>query len=229
MSRMNAAFVGLAILSLAAIPSAVLAGNASASSYSYGYDDEADRLSWALVSGNDKSTSDMDEMDSLDKLKSEYGDEFLYVRQGQDRYVIRDRGLLERAHRATEAVGDAGRAIGESAMMRVKLALGDSREGRERARLARRIARISRDIARRERDGEDTEDLEKQQEELQQQIDEMGNETHDSAESRQDEARSRDASRRMREATRHLREEMRDILHDAKARHLATRVGSDWK
>ncbi len=208
MSRTNAAFVAFAILSLAALPSAVLAPGASAGSYSYGYDDEANRLSWALVSGHNTSTSSTDDMDSLDKLKSEYGDEFLYIRQGVGRYVIRDRALMERAHRATEEVGEAGRAIGESAMLRVKLALGDSREGRERARLARRIARMSRDIARASRNGED----------------DMGEEARDSTESRQDDARSRDASRHMREATRHLREEIRDILHDAKARHLAKPV-----
>ena len=74
--------------------------------------------------------SDMDDLDSFDNLKEKYGDEFLFLREGDNRYVIRDRGLMERAQRAVKPVNDAGRELGESVTLQAQEALGNSKDAR---------------------------------------------------------------------------------------------------
>jgi len=225
MTRTNAVFVFLASVALSTV---ALPAAGSAGSYSYGYDDKGDRLSWALTSDGSTSMSSLDEKDSFDKLKSEYGDDFLYIRDGEDRYVIRDRGLVDRARDATRPMKEAGREIREVARMRVEKAMGNSHEERDRARLARRIGRLSGRIARLSRDGEDTEDLEREQAELQRRLDDLEKEGRDRGRARPAdsdlEARSQKASRRVSQAARHMNQEIRGILRDAKARHLAEPV-----
>ena len=218
------AVVFLAVLGLAALPAGALAGK-----YAYGFDDkERDRLGWALVSGDNTSMSDMSDLDSMDKLKSEFGDEFLYIRLGGDRYVIRDRSLMTRAHDALRPMQEAGREIGVIARAHAEQAMEGSQDARERAKLARRIAKLSGKIAQRVSRGETTEDLEREQERIQRQLEDLRDDSRDELASRHEEqeqdARDRAASERMGKAARRLNQEMRDILRDAKSRHLTKRV-----
>jgi hypothetical protein len=216
----------LALLAAAALSTTTIPRAASAGSFAFGYDNH--ELAWALTTDGNTSMSSLEDKDSFNKLKDEYGDDFLYIRDGEDRYVIRDRGLMARAKAAAKPVGEAGREIGAVAGMRVREALGNAHEGRDRARIARRIGRISSKIARLSRDGEDTEDLEREQAELQRQLADLTGEARDRGKARQAdseiEERSERASRRMNDAVRHMRKEMRAILRDAKSRHLAEPV-----
>ena len=214
----------LAVLGLAALPADALAGK-----YAYGFDDkERDRLGWAIVSGDNTSMSDMSDLDSMDKLKSEFGDEFLYIRLGSDRYVIRDRSLMKRAHDALRPMQEAGREIGVIARAHAEQALEGSQDARDRAKLARRIAKLSGKIAQRASRGETTEDLEREQGRIQRQLDDLTDDSRDEVASRSEEreqdARDRAASERMEKVARRLNQEMRDILRDAKSRHLTRRL-----
>jgi hypothetical protein len=211
-----------------ALAAALYPGGARAGDYGYGFDDDHDRLGWAIVSGENTSMSDMKDLDSMDDLKSEFGREFLYIRLGKDRYVIRDRALMKRAEDALEPMQEAGREIGEIARAHAERALAGSQGAREQAKLARRIAKLSGKIARRESRGESTEDLEREQERLQRQLDDLTDDDPAEGGARREErwqrAREREASERMHKLARRLNEEMRDILRDAKARRLAEPV-----
>src|SRR5439155_21072201 len=87
MPRSHVVLVGLAILTSIFLPPA-----ASAKDSSISFDTDRDGFGWAIVSGENTSMSDMDDLDSFDNLKEKYGDEFLFLREGDNRYVIRDRG-----------------------------------------------------------------------------------------------------------------------------------------
>ena len=217
----------LALLAAAALSTITIPRAASAGSFAYGYDNR-EPLAWALTTDGNTSMSSLEDQDSFNKVKDEYGDDFLYIRDGEDRYVIRDRGLMARAEAAAKPMREAGRDIGAAARLRVQEALGNVHEGRDRARIARRIGRLSAKIARLSRDGEDTEDLEREQAELQRQLADLTEGARDRGKARQAdseiEERSERASRRMNDAVRHMQKEIRAILRDAKSRHLAEPV-----
>ena len=200
------------------------------SSYSYGYEKNHDNLGWAIISDDNSSMSDMDVMDSLDRLKDEFGDEFIYIRLGESRYVIRDRALMRRAKDAARPLQKAGREVGEAARAEVAVALGGVNGAtREQAKLAARIAKLSARIARLEARGESTEDLEREQEQLAERLEELSEDSEREQRAahrhaRSHSAKSKVASERLEKAVRHLNEEMRDILRDAKSRRLAKRV-----
>ena len=153
-------------IALATLAAALMAAGASAGSYGYDHGNDRDPLSWTIVSGDNTSMSDMQDLDSMDDLKERFGDEFLFIRLGEDRYVIRDRALMKRAEEAARPMRDAGREIGKAARAQAKAALSNSRGAREQARLSVRIAKLSGRIARLESRGEPTEDLEREQERL---------------------------------------------------------------
>jgi hypothetical protein len=214
----------LVVFGVAALPAGAFAGK-----YAYGFDDNArEHLGWALVSGDNTSMSDMSDLDSMGKIKSEFGKEFLYVRLGGDRYVIRDRPLMERARDALRPMQEAGREIGAMARAHAERAVEGSQDARERARLARRIAKLSGKIARQESRGGSTEDLEGERERIQQQLDDLTDDSRDelasTREERERDARDREVSERMEKAARRVNQEMRDILRDAKARRVAKRL-----
>ena len=224
MSRNHVVLAALAFLASVLLPAAASANK----SYSYGYDTDRDRFGWAIVSEGNSTTTDLDSQQVLDRLKEEYDGDFLFFRDGDDTYVIRDRAMIERAQRAAKPVNDAGRELGEAVSVQVREALGNSKDARERARLARSIGRLSREIARAERRGDDTEDLERDLDRLQRQLDDLeestGAEKMTVKEKTKIKMRSEEASRNLKQATQRLQNEMREILSDAKARRLAEPV-----
>jgi len=233
MRRANTVLVAFAVLAVACVPAALSARSTSAdknsSRYGYGYDVDPHFLRWAIVSHGNTSNSDMESLDDIERLKGDYGDEFLYIRQDDDRYVIRDHAMVERAYRALEPMQEAGREIGEAVGAKVGRSFSMSEDGREQARMARRIARLSRKIAKLSADGEDTRDLEREQARLRRELDEMREKSdRGSRESREAEAdldaRTEKASKHMKDAAKHLKHEIREIFDEAKARHLAERV-----
>jgi hypothetical protein len=217
-----ASALGLLLLSTAALTRSATAG------YSYGFDnDDSSRLRWALIDGDRNSTS-LSDPDDLDELKSRYGKSFLYIHDGEERYVIKDRGMMVRARDAMKPVQEAGKEIGKAVGEKVSYSMRRSESSRERARLARRLSRIESRISRLSDRGEDTDELENERQEIQQELDAMKNSRrveHDAEERQADlDAATERASRHMREATRKMDQTMRDILKESKSRHLAEPV-----
>ena len=214
--------LAIAFLTLAAFPTSVAAGH-----FSYGFDNDRDYLGWAIVSHDNTSMSGLDDLDFVEKLKSDIGEEFLYIRLGGDRYVIRDRSLIARAEDAAKPMQEA-KVLGKIARLRAQQALGDSHVSRRQAKLMRLQGRLSGQIARRASRGESTEDLERELEEVTRALDDLSAGDRSEADARREEkdlsARQQAATERIQKAARRLNQEMRDILRDAKARHAAERV-----
>jgi hypothetical protein len=124
-----ASAVFLASLAVVGMPAGT-----SAHGYGYGYDKDDD-LGWAIISGDDTNISDMRDLDSMDDLKARFGDEFLYIRLDESRYVIRDRGLIKRAEDAAGPMKRAAKEIGMAAKMQAKAALSESRGAARHQRL----------------------------------------------------------------------------------------------
>jgi len=131
MSRNHVVLVALAFLASVLLPAA-----ASARSDSYGYNTNLELFGWAIVSDGNSTTSGLADVEAFDRLHEKYDGDFLFIREGDDHYVIRDRGLIERAQRAAKPVNDAGRELGEAVSVQVREALGNSKDDRERSRLA---------------------------------------------------------------------------------------------
>ena len=107
-SRRNLVAIGFLLLSsVAATPTAAL---------------DPHDLAWAIVSRDQTSISSTMDLELVDRLRGDFGDEFLYVREDGDRWVIRDRALMKRAL-------DAQRPVREA-----KVALKAGKRSRKRAR-----------------------------------------------------------------------------------------------
>jgi hypothetical protein len=107
-SRRNLVAIGFLLLSSVAVtPTAAL---------------DPHELAWAIVSRDQTSISSTMDLELVDRLRGDFGDEFLYVREDGDRWVIRDRALMKRAL-------DAQRPVREA-----KVALKAGKRSRKRAR-----------------------------------------------------------------------------------------------
>jgi hypothetical protein len=192
---------------------------------SYGTDDG---FTWAIIEGDNSSMSGQLDHDLIEKLKDRFGDRFLYVEDDEDGYVITDRALVERAHRASRRIGQYGREIGEIARTQVRLTLSESRPKIRRAELLREQAELRREIDRAEQRGDDTEALERRLDRLTTKLevsDPVDQGFQLSAEEKQDLTKRRDhAKARLREAVKQTNDEMHSILREAKSRRIAERV-----
>jgi len=233
MPRTKVAFI--AALGLALFTPA-LSRTAVAGSYSYGFDQDKDVLHWAIVDEDRNSSSNLSELEDLDDLKAQYGSTFLYIRDGDERYVIKDRGMMQRVREAMKPITEAGREIGKAVGAKVSYSMRRSGYARERARMERQLARVERRLARLPDEGDDAEDqdqerqeLENERQELQNQLDQLKDdrrERHASEEQQAElDAATERASRHMREATRNLDRQLRAILKEAKSRNIANRIG----
>lgn len=221
--------LALGILAVPA-PSFAKGDHSYRSGYSYGTDSDRDHgLGWAIVTGENTNISDLDDIESIDGLKKRFGDEFLYIRDGHDRYIIEDREMMERAQRASQSVQKYGREVGEAARARAHETLAVSKLAREQAVLARRQATLTRRIADRARRGESTRALERELDAITDALEES-RENMDASEGMTDherdqlDQRQEAASDRLHRAIRDCRADLREILRDAKAKHLAKRI-----
>ena len=227
MSRATLALASFTVLGLALLSTALTRPATAGYGFGFGNDDSS-RLRWALIDGDRNNSTNLSDPDDLEELKSTYGSRFLYIRDGDDRYVIKDRRMMDRARESMKPVQEAGREIGKAVGEKVSYSMRRSGTARERARLERRLSRIESRIARLSGRGEDTDDLENERQELQQELRAMKNNRrveHDAEERQADlDAATERASRHMREATRKMDQTMRDILKESKSRHLAEPV-----
>src|SRR5262249_5230888 len=159
------------------------------------------------------SVTDLDEMGSLDDMKDKYGDEFLYIRLRDERYVITDKGLMKRAEDAAKPMQEAGRELGEAVSAQVKEALGSSHHWSEQGELIREQARLTRQIVRRSMRGEPTDDLEREQDRLSRDIERLSDDRTREAADRVDQqersAKTRTATKKLQDAAQHAHEEIR--------------------
>ena len=212
MSRYLWSFLSAAVI-VAAAPPPIAAGSVPAGRPAHSLQ-AGGALGWVLVSDGITSMSEGIDLESLDDFRARYGDRFLLLRDSGDHYLIRDRGLIERAERATRSIKLSGKEIGLLARYRAGDAIG--KKG------ARKIAAMAQRGPRDESDAR----LEREVEELIRDMEAYGTHSRpaDSARSRDLERRRENVSGRLREALRHGQEEMRRILQDANARDLAKRV-----
>jgi hypothetical protein len=235
MSRLLWSFLAAALVAVAAPPSPAV-GHEHSPGYAYGYDsgseDRADDFGWMIVTDENTSVSDMGGLESLDELRDRFGSNFLYFRDGDDHYVVRDQELIDRAERAGRDIKIYGKELGMLARAKVHGAFGSRKSAQKSAQkmavIGRRQAELGREIARRSMNGESTERLERELEQLSEDMEVLQENLHageaTASESRELEQKSEAMSKRLQRAVREAEQEMRDILHDAKARHLAKRV-----
>ena len=222
-------WTGLALASALSLPAAAHGSDHGyGHGYGYGYG-HRDSLSWAIVSSDLNTMTNLDEMGSLDEMKEKYGDEFLYIRLGDERYVIQDKVLLKRAQDAAKPMQEAGRELGAAVGAQVREAMGSSHHWHEQGELIREQARLTRQIVRRSMRGESTDDLEQEQERVSRELQKLSNERDqdtekDHADRKERSADTQAATKRLQEAARHVHEEMRAILREAKSRNLAKRI-----
>src|SRR4051812_8517243 len=211
MSRTSMAVLALAAWTVVSLPSAALTP-ARGSGYHYGFDndDDKDQLGWVLLKGGHNSSSSLNNED-LDDIKARFGREFLYIRDGSDRYVIRDRRLMQRAEDSMKPIQEAGREIGRAVGDKVGYSVGRSQGSREQARLVRRIDRVSSRIDRLSERDEDTQDLEIELNQLQRQLDTLKG---DRGRRHDDEEREADLDAANQRASRHMREAIRKVNQD---------------
>ena len=194
----------------------------------YGHRDgqEVHEFGWMIVDHDSQSMSSMKDLDHLEGLQRKFGDEFIYIRDGEDRYVIRDRALLKRALEAQRPVRESGRRVGRAARAQAIDALSGWDADADQARLARKIEKLSRKIDRAEARGESAEEIQREREELKRVVENKSDdrETSEHAVPKEHEARRRDADQDLDRAIKNLKRELREILREAKSRHLAERV-----
>jgi hypothetical protein len=201
------------------------------SGYSYGYsttENRDDDFGWVIVDGEQTSMSAMDDMESVNDLKDRFGDNFLYIRDGKDHYVITDEELVARGRRAGLSMKYYGKQLGMLARDRAQGARGSEKYARKMAAIGKLQADLGRELARRSLNGESTEKQRREMEDLTEQMDELRSDMQKSqntgVNSEEMDHRIDELSKKVKKAAREAEEEMHDILHDAKAQHLAKRV-----
>jgi hypothetical protein len=219
----------IVVVAAAASPSSAV-GEEHSNRHTHGYnssDDEHDNLGWVIVSGGITSMSDMRDLESLEDFRHRFGSCFLYLRDGDDHYLIQDEEMIDRAQRAARSIKLYGKEMGMLARFKVQGTLGSRKSARKIAAMQRRPA-LPEEVSRRSPRDESNERLEREFAELIEDMGALRTDPHQAdgtaVKLRDLERRSEDLSKRLEKAVHEGREEMRDVLHDAKAQHLAKRV-----
>jgi chromosome segregation ATPase len=222
LSRAAIAVFALSTLTLA--PAAFAHKNG----YAYGMDDD---FAWAFVSGHGKNISGNLNSDNITKLFHRYDGEFLYIRDGEERWVITDPDLVDRGHRAEEQIKNYNKEISEIANAEAKFAMAGMNNDKKLAKLDARRRSLEDQIDKLGARGEDTSDLEKELFEVKveaQALSSMHQNAQLSAEERRDLTERRDrASVRLKKGMQKIESDFRKILSDARQEHLAERVELD--
>jgi len=187
-----------------------------------------DDFSWAVVTQGGRAISgNVVQGDPISKLKDRYHSDFLYIRDHDERYVITDPDLIDKAREAGSHINRYSKEIGELANAEARLAMSRIADER-RPGLDRRRRDLEREIELRERQGQSTDDLEEELFRVRMEtksIESMSRSNQLTSGEREDLLRRRDrASARVKEGERKIEGEIRQILEDAKERGIADRV-----
>lgn len=193
--------------------------------YSFGDDDD---FHWAIVSDEGMNLSGHFDDDLIDDLKDRYDEPFLLVGEDDDRYLITDEELVERAQRAGQRIRDHAREIGDLARAQAKLSLADKRFDDRTEKLEKKHKALKKSLRDAERRGDPTDDLEQQLFQLRVALRALENVERGFAltsKEREELIEQRDAaSKRLHRAVEGIKREMRDILKTARSRGLAERL-----
>ena len=216
------------LLALASLTLAPAAFATHKSGFSYGTDDD---FSWAFVSNHGRNISGNLNGDPIGKLKDRYDGEFLYIRDGEERWVITDPEMIARGHRAEEQIKNYNREISEIANAEAKFAMAGLNNDKKLAKLAARRRALEVEIAKLEKNGEDTSDLDQELFEVKvesQALSSMHQNAQLTTEERRELTERRDrASVRLKKGMQKIEGDLRQILSDAREQHLAERVDLD--
>jgi hypothetical protein len=216
-SCLIAAIVAVAV----ALPSSAVADD-----HSHGHHaGRRDNLGWVIVSGGMTSLSDMGDLESLEGFRNRFGSRFLYLRDGEDHYVIKDEEMIGRAQRAARSIKVYGKEMGMLARFEIQGTRGSGKSARKVAAMQQHPASRG-EVARRSPRDESNERLEREVAELLQDMDALGADPRrgDDATPRDLKWRSDALSKRLEKAVHEGHEDMREVLRDAKKRNLAKRV-----
>lgn len=195
-------------------------------SHAKGYRDSD--LSWAIIDDDHNHSSNLDELEEIEDLKSRFGDTFLYIRDGKERYVITDPALVRRAEEASHRIGDHAKEIKTIAKAQAKVAVSHAQGVRARAKLESIEAQLEAKVESRELRGEEADELREALDRVREDLEEIeaGNEPRPLTRSEEQELERRreEAHAELDKAIREMRSEIRDILKDAKQKGLAERV-----
>src|SRR5262245_8719803 len=219
--------LAVSVLSALAMASPSLAHTGTG--YGYGFDDDDD-FGWAFISDHGRSISGnmgSHESERLGELQNRY-DKFLYIRDKDEHYVITDDELMERGRRTIMQIQNYSKEIGEIAGAEAKFAMEKVGHEKQREQLVRKRKELEKEIDRLEARGEDTSDLERELFSVDvniQVVTSMKQSSQLSDEERRELTERRDrASARLKKGWSKIKAEMREILDDAKERHLAKRI-----
>jgi hypothetical protein len=184
-----------------------------------------DELGWSIVRGEHRHTSSMDDLDEIDDLKSRFGDDFLYIRDGDERYVITNRAMIDRAEDASNRIVDPAKAIAKAA---ARLAVSQAKGMKARGKLESAESQLEAAIERQELRGQEADEMRRALERVRDELEEIEatGERHPvtPSEQRELEGRRDDARERLERAVTEMRSEIRDILDEAKEKDLARRI-----
>jgi hypothetical protein len=176
---------------------------------------------WTIVSGKTQCNMDYSSPQAIRELRHRYGDRFLAIRAGDERYLITDEALVRRGEEITNQIKDYQPDIGDMAQAEAKLSLSEQNHERKKAALKERRKEILAQIEDNERRGRPTEHLEQElfqaTTELQA-IRGLEQNTRLSSEERRRLERQRErASARVKVGTDKMDREMRELLDTAKS------------
>jgi hypothetical protein len=196
--------------------------------HSFGLDDD---FSWAIVSDHGRSISGNLNSDPIGKVTKRYDGEFLYMRDGDERWVITDPDMIDRARRTGEQIRNYNKEISEIANAAAKFAMASMGNEKRRAKLVERRRDLEDEIDRLKDSGDDTRDLERELFQVKidlEVLDSMHKNAQLTSEERRDLTERRDrASARLKKGMQKIEADLRKILAEAKERHLAERVDLD--
>jgi hypothetical protein len=184
------------------------------------------RLGWAIHRDGQWHVSEISDIDRAD-LSSKYGDDFLYIRDDEERFIITDPKLIDRATDATRRIQDHAKEISALANAEAELAMSRVHGTWERQRLQKLEAKLEDRIERGQSRGEDTRQMKQDLKQVRGDLDRLekdGGEKLTETQRRDLRARRDEASEDLSEAIDGIRAEIRDILREAKDKDLARRI-----
>lgn len=147
-------------------------------------DDENPHFAYVIVTAGESGVSgsgDGDDFAAASRMRDDEKGDFIWVRIGDERYVIRDAALIAEAHRWEQPVLELGRKQSEIGAkqarvgaMQAKIGAQQSKIGARQSRIGQEQGRLSTEVARAQSRGDDTEDLQRQIDELGERMNDLG-------------------------------------------------------
>lgn len=213
MARPHPLLFAMTLLASLALPSLSTAGSQTKN---FVFDDDFD---WAIFSKHEHVQL-LNGYRWVQELKKQYGEEFLYVRDLEEKFVITDKGLIERAERSSAKIADYSTDIGEVAGARARLSLAQMRN--DEGDLKEQQRRLEDAIEEREQKGKSTRGLRAELFRVKAKRQSLDRSSRITPEERKGlEKRVDKASARLKRGMQKIEDEIREILEDAKERNLA--------